>query len=63
MGVQHLLVCRRELSEAAVYELTKQFFVALPKLSALDSTMRHLDVDQRVGHFDPAPRRRRPLLP
>jgi uncharacterized protein len=46
LGTQNLLVTHRGLDEQVVYELTKQFFVALPKLSALDSTLRHLDVDR-----------------
>jgi hypothetical protein len=46
VGVQHLLVCRSELSEAAVYELTKQLFAALPKLASIMTTIRSIDVDQ-----------------
>jgi hypothetical protein len=46
LGIQNLLVTRRDLAEPVVYELTKQFFVALPKLSALVSSLRHLDVDR-----------------
>jgi TRAP transporter TAXI family solute receptor len=46
LGTQNLLVTHRNVDEQVVYELTKQFFVALPKLSALDSTLRHLDVDR-----------------
>ena len=46
LGIQNLLVTRRDLAEPLVYELTKQFFVALPKLSALVSSLRHLDVDR-----------------
>ena len=46
LGIQNLLVTRRDLPEPVVYELTKQFFVALPKLSALVSSLRHLDVDR-----------------
>ena len=46
VGVQHVLVCRRDLTEGAVYELTKQLFVALPKLASIMTTMRSIDVDQ-----------------
>jgi TRAP transporter TAXI family solute receptor len=46
LGTQNLLVTHRDVDEQVVYELTRQFFVALPKLSALDSTLRHLDVDR-----------------
>lgn len=45
LGIQNLLVTRRDLAEPVVYELTKQFFAALPKLSPLVSSLRHLDVD------------------
>jgi TRAP transporter TAXI family solute receptor len=46
VGVQHVLVCRRDLAEAAVYELTKQLFAALPKLASIMNTIRSIDVDQ-----------------
>jgi TRAP transporter TAXI family solute receptor len=45
IGVQHVLVCRRDLDEAVVYELTKQLFVALPRLAAAMSTVRSINVD------------------
>jgi TRAP transporter TAXI family solute receptor len=46
LGIQNLLVSRRDLDEPIVYELTKRFFTALPRLSALVSSLRHMDVDQ-----------------
>lgn len=46
MGVQNILVCRRDLDEPVVYELTKQFFAALPRLSALVSSLRLINVNQ-----------------
>jgi TRAP transporter TAXI family solute receptor len=46
VGTQNLLVTRRDLDEQVVYELTKQFFAALPKLSALVSSLRQMDVNQ-----------------
>jgi uncharacterized protein len=45
IGVQHVLVCRRDLDEAVVYELTKQLFVALPRLGSVMSTVRSINVD------------------
>jgi TRAP transporter TAXI family solute receptor len=44
LGVQNVLVCRRDLDDQIVYELTKQFFVALPRLSLLFSSLRLIDV-------------------
>lgn len=46
IGVQNLLVCRRDLAEAVVYELTKQLFVALPRLSSIVASIRLMDIDQ-----------------
>jgi TRAP transporter TAXI family solute receptor len=44
VGTQNMLVTRRDLDEQIVYELTKQFFAALPKLAALVGTIRQMDV-------------------
>lgn len=46
LGIQNMLVTRRDLEEPVVYELTKQFFAALPKLSALVSSLRQMDVNR-----------------
>ena len=46
IGVQNLLLCRRDLDEALVYQLTKQLFVALPRLSSIVSSIRLMDIDQ-----------------
>jgi TRAP transporter TAXI family solute receptor len=44
LGVQNVLVCRRDLDDQLVYELTKQFFVALPRLLSFFSSLRLIDV-------------------
>jgi TRAP transporter TAXI family solute receptor len=44
LGVQNILVCRRDLDDQLVYELTKQFFVALPRLSLSFKSLRLMDV-------------------
>jgi TRAP transporter TAXI family solute receptor len=44
VGVQHVLVCRRDLTEDAVFELTKQLFAALPRLAAIMNTIRSIDI-------------------
>src|SRR5262249_40460378 len=46
IGVDNLLVCRRDLDEDLVYELTKQFFSALPQLAADQLSLRQMDFAQ-----------------
>jgi TRAP transporter TAXI family solute receptor len=53
VGVQNLFVCRRDLDEQVAYELTKQFFAALPRLSALVSSLRLLNVNQASATLIP----------
>jgi TRAP transporter TAXI family solute receptor len=43
IGVDGVLICRRDLDDELVYEVTKQFFAALPKLS-VDGALRLMDV-------------------
>jgi TRAP transporter TAXI family solute receptor len=46
IGVDSLLVCRRDLDEALVYDLTRRFFDALPSLSSSQGALRFMDLDQ-----------------
>jgi TRAP transporter TAXI family solute receptor len=46
MGVQNILLVRRDLDEQVVYELTKQFFSCLPRLSVLVSSLRSMELEQ-----------------
>ncbi len=46
VGVESLLVCRSDLDEALVYELTKGFFAALPSLSLSQDALRFIDPEQ-----------------
>jgi TRAP transporter TAXI family solute receptor len=46
IGVDTLLVCSRDLSEALVHDLTKGFFDILPMLSAHQDSLRVMDVEQ-----------------
>ena len=46
IGVDSLLVCRRDLDEALVYDLTRRFFEALPSLSSAQGALRFMDLDQ-----------------
>lgn len=46
VGVQQILVCRRDLDERVVYELTKQLFVVIPRVSSQLTSLRSMDVNQ-----------------
>jgi uncharacterized protein len=46
IGVDSLLVCRRDLDASLVYDLTKGFFEALPSLSSSVDALRFMDLDQ-----------------
>jgi TRAP transporter TAXI family solute receptor len=46
IGVDSLLVCRRDLDDALVYDLTKRFFEALPALSSSLDALRFIDLDE-----------------
>ncbi len=46
IGVDSLLVCRRDLDERLVYDLTRRFFEALPSLSSSQGALRFMDLDQ-----------------
>jgi uncharacterized protein len=46
IGVDSLLVCRRDLDETLVYDLTRRFFELLPSLSASQGALRFMDLDQ-----------------
>jgi TRAP transporter TAXI family solute receptor len=49
IGVDSLLVCRRDLDEELVYQLTKTFFDALPTLSSARTALRFMDADQAAA--------------
>jgi TRAP transporter TAXI family solute receptor len=46
VGVDNVLVCREELGESIVYELTKAFFAALPELARIHAAARLIDPEQ-----------------
>jgi TRAP transporter TAXI family solute receptor len=46
IGVDSLLICRRDLDESIVYDLTKHFFEALPALSSSLGALRFMDLDE-----------------
>jgi len=46
IGVDSLLICRKDLDESIVYDLTKHFFEALPALSSSLDALRFMDLDE-----------------
>ncbi|HEY1309229.1 MAG TPA: TAXI family TRAP transporter solute-binding subunit [Vicinamibacterales bacterium] len=46
IGVDTLLICRSDLDEELVYQLTKGLFRVLPMLSAAQNELRSVDLDQ-----------------
>jgi TRAP transporter TAXI family solute receptor len=46
VGVDNLLLCRSDLDEELVYELTKNFFAALPELADEQISLRQMDFAQ-----------------
>jgi TRAP transporter TAXI family solute receptor len=46
VGVDTLLVCRSELDETFVYQLTRRFFEALPALAGSQESLRLMDLEQ-----------------
>jgi TRAP transporter TAXI family solute receptor len=46
IGVDTLLLCRSDLNEDLVYELTKAFFEVLPQLSTERTSLQLMDVDR-----------------
>ena len=53
IGVDNLLVCRSDLDEDLVYELTKSFFGGLPALASEQTSLRLMDFSQ--GPATPIP--------
>ena len=49
LGVDSLLICRRNLDERLVYDLTRGLFEALPRLSAAGRSLRLMDVDRAAA--------------
>ncbi len=46
VGVHNLLVCRRDLDEGLVHDLTRRFFEALPSLLPMQDSLRLVDLHQ-----------------
>ncbi|MEQ1728073.1 MAG: TAXI family TRAP transporter solute-binding subunit [Vicinamibacterales bacterium] len=45
VGIDMLIVCRRDLDEQVVYKLAEQLFAVFPRLARVEATMRFLNVE------------------
>jgi TRAP transporter TAXI family solute receptor len=46
VGIDMAVVCRRDLDEGVVHELTQQLFQTFPKLSGVEASLRFLNLDE-----------------
>lgn len=46
VGIDMVVLCRRDLDEELVYQLTAQLFEAYPRLSGVEATLRFLNVEE-----------------
>lgn len=49
VGVDMVVVCARDLDETLVYELTKQLFIAFPRLSGVEAGLRFLNAEEAAA--------------
>jgi TRAP transporter TAXI family solute receptor len=49
IGVDMVVVCAQDLDEALVYELTKQLFIAFPRLSGVEAGLRFLNAEEAAA--------------
>jgi TRAP transporter TAXI family solute receptor len=49
IGLDVLMVCRQDLAEAIVYQATKHVFLAYPRLSNVEATLRFLNLDEAAA--------------
>lgn len=49
IGIQNLLICRSDLEEQLVYELTKGLFDVIPRSAPLANAFRFMDLDQAAA--------------
>lgn len=53
IGLDMIVVCRRDLDESVVRDLTQQLFNALPRLAGVEASLRFLDIER--GPATPLP--------
>ena len=46
VGIDMMIVCRRDLDEALVYRLADQLFAVFPRLARIEATLRFLNLDE-----------------
>jgi TRAP transporter TAXI family solute receptor len=46
VGIDMLIVCRRDLDEQLAYRLTQQLFNVFPRLARIEATLRFLNLDE-----------------
>jgi TRAP transporter TAXI family solute receptor len=46
VGIDMLIVCRRDLDEQVVYDLTEQLFAVFPRLARIEATLRFLNLEE-----------------
>ncbi|NOT24993.1 MAG: TAXI family TRAP transporter solute-binding subunit [Acidobacteria bacterium] len=46
VGLNVILICRSDLDESLVHEVTRSFFAALTSLSTLEESFRHINLEQ-----------------
>jgi TRAP transporter TAXI family solute receptor len=46
VGIDMVVLCRRDLDESIVYDVTTQLFNAYPRLSGVEASLRFLNIDE-----------------
>jgi hypothetical protein len=46
VGIDMVVVCRRDLDESVVHDLTQQLFTTFPRLSGVEASLRFLNLDE-----------------
>jgi TRAP transporter TAXI family solute receptor len=49
VGIDMMVVCRRDLDESIVYDVTKQLFIAFPRLSSVEASLRFLNFEEAAA--------------
>jgi uncharacterized protein len=49
VGIDMVIVCRRDLPEQLVYQLTEQLFTVFPRLARIEATLRFLNIEDAPG--------------
>lgn len=49
IGIDMVVVCAADLGEPLVYELTRQLFIAFPRLSGVEASLRFLDFEEAAA--------------